>query len=308
MPKNQSGQSLNEYALALALIAVAAIGSLMLVGNGIKTLFQDKLPGDISKATTMAADANRSGTRPKVSGGNTPYPTAEVRYTTASGKTIMISDYPTNTAETVQTIGANGATAVLAGKLKNLADQLLAAGEITQEEYVNLTKLSNYGHNLGDMFKAIEPVMTSAADYSTAYRSGVKFQGKSTSVGNLLYYNLDMPNQHKPPLTDLLTPALDPKAYKGDLLNFYNTYQELNRNGTLDDPATKAVVQGLSYEIVSVVSAFDEALWRNGSTADTIVLSPDLFTTQTAKQMVHHNSAGICNAGGGQDSGVHCSG
>lgn len=312
------GNSLGEYGLAGGLVILLGLGSLTLLGTEIQTLFQGQLSQGLSDAAgylsgkAPSGSPGRTGTAASPSSsGPAPgaYPAADVTYTTESGKTITIPAYPTDTAKAVEVMGANGATEVLASTLQNLAAQLLANGEISKEDYASLMVLANKGHKLGETLGIISSVMTPDKNLTTASGTMVQFNGGE--------YNLTAPLialasgfPYRSGITDPLAPGIDSRAYSGDLLTFYNTYQSLEQKGALADPRTRAVVHELGSEIISVTLGFGNVyndFYKVHSSNPNALIPADMHTGQIAEQLVHRNSAGICSAGGGSDSGIHCS-
>lgn len=87
------------------------------------------------------------------------------------------------------------------------------------------------------------------------------------------------------------------------VFDVYNQYQRAQDNGSLDNPAVKAVVGSLVNEILNMQTRLGDAILLMTQT------NPDLTTAKQTKVSgpTHGKSSDICTAGAGSDTGVQCS-
>lgn len=202
---------------------------------------------------------------------------------TMSDGTVITLAYPMDPGETVDTIGANGTTEILANTLSALGQQLLVQGKITEDQFQWFQRLANSGHGMGRMEENIETML----------------QNPQSTLSYDEYWQL---------------------MHESQILKNSNLlaedYQLLKDSGALSDPAVAAIVNNLVNNIQSIGTATRDAVdaihpadpnAHYDSATNTYTLDTTAFQ-QTLSQETHANSAGICNVGGGQDTGISCPG
>lgn len=164
----KKGQSITEYSLALGLVGLAAIGSMVLLGNGLQLGLNSVIPGQTSgsaksslpPASTPALPQTSAPTAQVVNasvlpgngaglGGVVPPPVkGQQQACLGSGICVNVPVVANNTK--VDVIGGNGAeiTLQLAETLRQLAEQL--AQDPKDEGLASLiSQLANAGHDIG---------------------------------------------------------------------------------------------------------------------------------------------------------------
>lgn len=177
------GQSLLEYTLIGALIAVVAIGGLSMLGLSTSNIFSNMIqhkPQPVAQPQAGTLQVTNAATGTANSG------SAQTGGTTVNAATIEASS-----AQQVvtQTTGANGATESYTQNIIKAAQKSLAAGTINQSDYDLIMQLANKGHEIATM----QGLMQQA--YETNNENGtITFNGQSTSVSELnftLYDSMD---------------------------------------------------------------------------------------------------------------------
>lgn len=162
------GQSATERAVIVGLVAVVGIGALNILSGALQTQ-SDKMTagvsGTIGGMLTMPGNG-ATATGAGVTGGGT------VATATGTGGLNITSSYPVNAAgfeqmmndlpDLIETSGASGSSKELMGYLSKLSDELLAKGEISNEEHNLLKDLSNAGHYSANVQEALEKALSSA--------------------------------------------------------------------------------------------------------------------------------------------------
>jgi len=304
MKKVQSkGQSLSEYGLVAVLVGVASISALVLLGGSLQNAMQNLWPQPVL-TTAPVISAVSNGTNSKSPDSGAASGTHSVAITLESGKVITLPAYPNNLAQMVETLGANGTTAIMSDNLKLLAEEMLAAGEIDEAQYNSLVLLANKGHEIGRIERDLEGIISESTTYA-GLMSGLKahpelFNAKNTSI--LIGFDN--------PLGGVVTGSLDSMDNlnaKGFTQEFLLAYQEVARNGSLEDPVIKLVVDQLSADISSLSDSMEhetnKVLHQLGGSYD-----PNQVLTRIVSDMTHQDAVGICATGNGQDTGVQCSG
>jgi hypothetical protein len=240
-----------------------------------------------------------------------------VSFKTAKGNTITLEGYQTSPlGQSIATLGANGTTTVLANNLAQLAQELLESGDISESQYNILIQLSDAGHKQAMIEAVIEHAANSAAGASSSTfldNTQVVLDGHTKTIGELwnsLGYNAPggggryFTSTGKVVNTlpaDLLHPASSDVA--SSLEAFLDVYHQAESSGALSDPVVEQVVSSLSTQIALTSDALVQAVgqvYLGNSPAGQI-------QTLAASATTHMDSAGICTAGSGTDSGVSCS-
>jgi polyhydroxyalkanoate synthesis regulator phasin len=310
LDKGSKGQSLIGYSVIAALIAVVAIGGLVAMMNTLGMTDNTYNPANHESNPPP-------GTGIVQSGGSLPGIGTAV-LTMASGHTVSLNDFPVDVNELVETSGGAGAIHVLSNSLKSFADQLLAEGEITQEQASLLMQLSSQGHDMAAAQQALE---SAAATSNLSYQDflhteNIAYQGDLYSGIGLtrgLGWALGNPGQGiandprlGPYALALMTPGMASdagfvdRAVPGpDLMAFLSLYADAAESGAFSDPLVDAMVTGMAAQIAILSDNAENSLHNRAS-------SPTEILDAIEAEASHANSAGICAAGVGTGINISC--
>jgi len=309
MRKAVSGQGLSEYGMIAALVCLASVGALVLLGGNLRDVFSNMLPERSQTQVTATAPSftTGSGQTPNSASPKTS-PLADMQpltITMANGKTITIDAYPKNLAKTVETLGTNGTTAILADNLSAMADQLLTAGEITPEEANLFHQLANQGHRIASIEKLFEDAATkSGSDKQAFLNLPIVFDDKTYATPLEL---VDSIGYNKKLGSGEWVPDGNESA------KLLNLQKQLVDSGALNDPAIKDIVNDLVY----VINETSDHFQNNVYAIDETSLAPkdmqkqiasDIQESDLASYLTDNTSADICKTGKGKDTGKKCSG
>ncbi len=312
--KKFSGVSMSEYALVAGLVLLLVIPGLSSLGDVLNKVVSNMLPAMAKSSPTSPAlvslppavqpSPSLPVNNPVVSGGQFSGKTIGVSFRAGNG-TVDLPNYPSNIQETVQTIGANGATELLSDQLEILAKQLLQKGAITEQQANALIFLANKGHTLADMEKGLESSLKSGQNSKALNNVQIvmdvrSFRQDGDPMGNKT-------TQSYNGILDLVG-KMDVELATGkpssNLLYFKNAWDAAERSGAMTNPNVKAIVNQLAgtiYDIANEVGKVTKDFARDK------ISSPTDVVPMVAAQQTHDNSAGICMVGNGRDSGIHCS-
>lgn len=305
------GQSLSEYAIISGVILVLVIPALTFLGKDISSAFSGILSMKDSSAkqgaTTPATEAPASSeslTIPTMSLGannSSLLPSTGLNLVTAKGTVIAVPEYSQDIANTVLTAGANGATEMLANTIKTVADQALAAGEITESQYNVLIELANQGHYLGDIAGAVEEAAKISTNGTDFHGQPLVINGQEFTMAQLSkqigYANYDLFNAQAPPNPLIANEPANPALQK-----FIDLYNTAKTNGALSDPAISSLVYAAASNITIIHQSMNET--RHDLHHEAIAVGD--FTNSMVSGITHANSVNICAAGNGTDSGIYC--
>lgn len=229
--KRNKGVSLTEYGLIASTIAVVAVPALFKLGQ------------ELSNATLSILPEHR----------NAPVPAAMVpvstpvsnpQAVTPSPATNIISLLPeappilsTSTlSTTVQTVGVNGTTELLANSLVTLANKLMEEGSIDASTYNSIVNLANQGHTLAKIEAAVESAAKAAGNGggSAFDRTKIDLNGKPYSGPDLVIM--------------LNSDSSDIKAFR-------DLQSKVLNDASIQDPALKSVISQLSDNILNIANA-----------------------------------------------------
>jgi hypothetical protein len=301
--RKQLGQAVSEYTSIAILLALVSIPAWAMLGQNLN----GTLAGMISmkpaaKATPAPAPA------PAPAQASTPDPVVmpnsgqikQATYKTANGTPVTITPLDTPLSTAVMTAGVNGTTSVLADNIQVIAAQLLAANELTEAQYNSLITLANEGHRLGTMMGLMEEAAANARTNDEFDATIVTFEGKRIAIeeleNGLGYAATSTEELPKNPL------STSDRPYK-DTARFIAAYQSALKSGAMDDPQTQQIVESLASQIAYLVASID----NTQASASTNEIKLSAFMDNTSDLLVHVDSAGICTAGNGNDSGIQCS-
>ncbi|HEY9687496.1 MAG TPA: hypothetical protein V6C52_11010 [Coleofasciculaceae cyanobacterium] len=294
------GQGLAEYTLAGALILLLAIPVLMLFGNNLNAVFAGMLSSSDQKVA-VAAPVTTTSTAPTASPTSSTQGNGLTSITTVNGTVISLPNNPTGISKTVATSGANGTTTLLASQIESIAQQLLAAGELTPAQYSTLTALSNQGHTIAQVEAAIEKLAANSTD-SVSFMAGTSQYPELTGLatGEI---NLNI-GYH----TGAIDPTLvtDPLGSidiaTGPTKVFLQLYQDALNSGALNDPAVKQQIDSLASEI----GYLSEVAMDGAQDIKWGTIPPSQLQQQYVSDATHWDSKQICTTGNGTDSGTQC--
>ena len=296
------GQSLPEYGLVLGLVVVASIGALILLGSNIsgttETVSSELANSSVEMAYHMAMNKNSDPTSMPQLLSQLGYAgeTKTLSFTTPSGSTVVLSDYPVDLAESLETLGSPGVTEVLAALMKETARQLVEQGDITTEQAINLVNLANKGYQISE----VEGLLATEALNNPLETS---YMGSLVTYNGYTYQNpYDMSNQ-------LLTPAGNRnQGYAvyttSSLVDDYNALlATAQSDGSLSIPAVNSLISNISNDILYLsneVSINNYAIMRGH-------LTPAMSEAKIASQTTETHSDTICSTGNHTNQGLSCS-
>jgi Flp pilus assembly pilin Flp len=157
MPK---GQALNEYLLIVAVIVLASVVTVGLLGQQLSGMFANMIQSD-SAASTARVEVMDLGL-PAGPG------TQTVMFPMRVGdETVMFSipNYPSDLAHAVETAGASGTSELLATFLNQMATQLENMDPPQTEDAALLRELSEHGFGLASRHQDLESKLTRAESF-----------------------------------------------------------------------------------------------------------------------------------------------
>jgi hypothetical protein len=308
------GQALMEYTLPLGLIAL--LSGVVIWGLNVAEPLAHLLSGTLKgnqAGTLLVIQPFGLVPNPPMSQPAPPFQTKTLNMTLANGAVINISGYPANMAESFETAGGAGTTTYLSAKLEELAQKLLDAGQINDEQYNSLIQLANSGYGVAELQDAIKNNMPSTISGDPMYSSDFAYNativipwkpqglvvcsGCTLDDGTPFYLgeavqNLRWMTVDGGPTT--ISPDTDP-MFKGFMIHdLIGKYKAVRDDNLLTDPVIASVVQ----DLVSTIA------WSSDATqyADSPSELGERYNTTV------NSSGGICGLGGGNaPTGVSCS-
>jgi hypothetical protein len=314
-----SGQSLTEYGLVGALVLVACIGGIAILGNSLRDSFASMITAPPAKpiavASSPVSSIPASPSAPvlpsSVSSATLVSPnTLQIKL--ADGSTLNMN-IPVDVAKSIQTIGANGTTQLLASSLEELAAQLKAEGKVDQTGSDAILKLANLAHRIASIESVVEGAMAKAGgDRQAALNMPVVFDGKSYAKVTDLTATIQTGSQ----LSD------GSYNFGPQTKEFYDAFSALWSAGVMNDPKVAGIIDVYTHEIANLADGNRVVMTQMANSYGT----PDAYRTQLANYMnsigynntasklsektgsavTHVDSAAICTAGGRTDSGTNC--
>jgi hypothetical protein len=292
----QPGNTLTEYALIGLFILLVCIVAVTSLGSNLSTTFLGMVPLPAKDEPRAASAPNPAGSlAASFATGSHP-----ITITLSNGSSIHISGYSQDMVTTIETLGANGATDMLANTMQAMADQMLANGTISREGHAHLTALSNQAHYIASIEKALEQAATQASNRDEYNDTPILFNGKTYPSPQELrmligYYN----GSHD--LNDITDPMNDSTAAP-ETAAFQTLYKQALQSDALKDPVALQTIQTLSKQVALLSSVSSVATVK----IVTAEIPPTDMVQYMAGDISHEKSGGICKTGNGEDNGVTC--
>jgi hypothetical protein len=291
MTKNP-GQSLSEYGLIGGLVALCACTALVLMGNRLSGLFG-----------AMIQKPNPQAPVAIVAVPPAPLPAPEPALPAAPGSggvSVQLSDgssmklsLPSDIAQSVQTVGANGTTDLLASSLETMAGQMLADGKIDQNQANVIQQLANEAHHLANIQKTLEEDTTRNGKDTAAFKT------TPVTVDGTTYANA---------YEAALSIGYNDAHQRGaELQRFWDLYTQVTSKTYMWPPELKEVLQ---YHATAVNDLSDSMRVAMRNMIKYHAITPAEINDQIADTLTktHKQSASICTMqAGNRDTGVHCS-
>lgn len=291
------GQGILEYSLIGVLVLFICVGTLEILNGGM------------GKALQKLWDDMESRQRPAVAITNPPSGSSQsssnegLKFVTFKGTTITLPGTVNNMEKSIETLGANGTTKILANSLEALIEKLVAKKEISRKQSQSLIYLANSGHALAKMHKLTEDAIANTSTIEE-YRAVIENIPALVDLSEEGYHHHNI-GCYYPHEADPLEPGVELQLF-GVTGDFLRAYHQAVASGALNDPAVRVVVETLTRKISNlstVASHTFESLAHNEISHGDV---SGFIAENIAK--THDKSAQICATGNGQDSGTQCSG
>jgi hypothetical protein len=297
--KAASGQSMSEYTLIGGVVALSAVVALSFMGTRLSGLFGSMIgkPQPMAPVTVANLPAPAPTLPPAVSTpappvvGTTAPPASGVSIHLPNGSSLNLS-LPTSIPHSVQTVGANGTTEMLASSLQTMANQMLASGDINQTQANTILQLANEAHHLAEIQKTLEDDSASNGTDVNAFKT------KPVVIDGTTYANA---------YQAALSIGYDDANNRGpELQRFWDLYTNATSAVYMWPPELKAV---LEYHATAVNDLSDSMRVAMRDIIQYNAGTPAELNSRVASTMTHKQSASICTMqDGNADSGVQCSG
>lgn len=252
--------------------------------------------------------------------------------TLSDGSLITLDNVPGNLALSVETIGIDGTTDLVASIIRQLADKLQQEGKLTPEQANQLSNLSNAGHDLGLIQQMIEDRKKSChSDLTCLVTSKFIWHGKEYHYQNMstmmsangvsakvdqamrslkvdgkadILVDASSPDFREIPMFE----SIDARSMGSAMKNLGDMYLEAKRSGALNDPAVKSLVIQLTSQIAQlswIESAHGSFLAEKFEAGENV--PTELPNEIVTSELSHAKSANICNTSAhNSDSGIQC--
>lgn len=241
------GQSVSEYGIGIALIALLCIAAATLMGANIQNTVS-WMAGEIGQKPIITSSAVNM---------NEPQIKDAAQLALEDGTTIELGNYASNLSQAIETSGANGTTELLTQQLLKQIAHMKEKGEITPVQEEALMALAKQGTRMA----AIEKVLEDAAKAHTSGNMDqvmVQFEGKSYEFG-ILRRELGW-KQSEDLSSYLLT---QPNAAPGTQ-HLIDLYHNAVYTGALKNEESFAKVSALVNEIAYLSEVVDDGTWAVG--------------------------------------------
>lgn len=316
----RSGQALIDYVLPLAVVSALILS----FSTTVYPEFRNYLVGVFNTELNTPKEKKLIGRQL----GKDPNMTT-VALVLPNGGLIRLDQYPRSLSQSIETVGTDGTTTLLADNILSLAKQLLEKEEITQEQFNNLSDMANQAHRMGELQSLVKQAASDAngdrekflgMKLSYGPFSGMKPDeisflagrthqggGINPSLVNSVPEDLQATLLHYEP--SLL--AFNERAYQWsdikvgpEMLQFLQFSKAANDSGALKNPAVKQFVDLMAGDVFSVANNFN---FQTSSISTFEDYNPAQLEQNMADSYTHHDAMAICSAGGTEDTGVYCS-
>jgi Flp pilus assembly pilin Flp len=315
----QPGQTLTDYTLIMALLAVVSIGGLVAFGEQIKTFFSNQQSG--LKAASVSLKAGLPTTalagRGTAEAENSPATTASA-VDLAGSKTLGFlgaASSGNNLASMVETSGVNGTLTVMADTLEEKAKLLQDSGKIDQPGYDTIITMANKAHRLGAAAKSLEDATNACKGDSNCLaalpETLITFEGQQylykyfkdyLSSTHLQTNTVETLNSNINTCITCLTGkevlAADPGSSGYKYLRDFTKQWQAVQGVVGNDPLLKRQLDELGTQIYITTAQLAEAAASPAS-------NPSL-ATRVASELNHYNAGTVCDKGSGKDTGTKC--
>lgn len=278
-----AGNTIVEYALCGTAVLLVCIAGLQVVGGNFAS-WMDILKQDMSRGvqSTASAVASQEAQLAQATAEQPSFDGLVESVTPTADDAVAEAEAA---AAPPQAAGANGNTETYANQIMEQAQQSLASGNLTQEEYNTIVNLANKGHAIGQMQGLLQGALNqSGGNFDSYNNSQLNFNGQS------------------------YTPAELQALLQSTSTDFGALKQQASvLSGVLYDPAMLETIStsGNAIQNNSVLSqqVNNDATSNAGSTAQQY----EAGTLGELSSDTHNESATICTTGDHQDSGTNCS-
>jgi Flp pilus assembly pilin Flp len=308
MLKASRGITIVEYGLAAVLVLALCLIGFQTVGFGLGSVLKGlkaEMADSSQAAEQQAALALANRSNPANNPGDRP----------ADGESGATVPSAEEFGRLIATLGANGATELLADRLTRQIEQWLQDGTLASTEASSLVQLANAGHRLADAQKLLEQARKTG-------QTKIVYDGKTYSTydfATALRYN----SSNGITLSDIF--GSNPDKANAVIKPFALAYQQALRSSAMANPAVRQAVSKLSTEISIVTDALGWMATRKPYQEKLLnvnVFYPDLganiqqkiaalppgqsVLAEEARKLTRKNSQAICQIGSGQDQGTSC--
>ncbi|MBY0404182.1 MAG: hypothetical protein K2X66_09805 [Cyanobacteria bacterium] len=329
------GNSLVEYGLPLSLVGILLIGACLTLNPSMKSFLQSSLSTQPLQNTGTASTPVQTLAVQKL--GTSPL-TTEAIVTLSDGTQIRLSNFPKDLKQSIESVGANGTTDLLANALAELAQRLRDAGKIDDRQFQSLIKLSQKGHEAARMQGLIDDALERSKRDGTPFGNQIiQYDGKSipalyfarllgSFVGDKNVKNNDpgaeyiqfLTPQDSNFLRENLNLQLKDNAMGLGLYDLVKSFQGTFTSGTMQEPVLKNLVSQLTSNIYAMTQGTAGATndYANNSigkaimAGDKAINNPEAFKSKVQESIGNSqiSSQHICIIGRGVDSGTQCQG
>lgn len=311
-----SGQSLQEYALPIALVVIVGVVSLTAIGTNVSDLFSGMIGKRVPQTPTVASV---STVLPASSGGAVS--TANLQLELSDGSRIQLANFPTRTSQAVETVGVDGTTELYGKSILDLADALEQSGKLDPDQLQILRQLGTSGFDIAipqkdlksEFSKLQRQATLTPLEYNDAFDTYVygSFHEKANCFASCEFQINVQPYIDNPRL-EIPTEMMGKR-----LSQITELYKKAEASGVLNDPAIRSVVERSYFEILRLnFSAIQEAKEKQrqlfielANGAITARVETNKLTLGTFEQKISKNiqqteseSDAICTEGRGDGS------
>jgi hypothetical protein len=290
------GQSAFEYTVIPCLLLVVSLGGLTLLGGNFNDLALN------AKKTLKNQMTTREGAKKTLAQAVLPAPetltspvTAEELLTDTSEDLPETSGTTNSMAETVNTLGANGAISTVAQEISLLANELLAQKKLTATEYNLFIKLASQGYVLAGVNAQIEQAAKKSTSLAEFENAKITVNGQVYTVGSFATVTSSMDRTRE---FYIINPSPIPGDRSKDILqNFKDAANDVAYSLERNSPVFTQIDK-LIREIFAIQVAADKSRKNILKAQDSLAN----LIKGTASQ-ISTNSTVICTVGNGNGNG-----